>query len=88
MHTLTYDRLINKIIVADDGAVRLLARLQKSVQKGQGFLVMTKKPTIKKSHMLPWEDADDYETLVGRRGQGSALRGEARERQFIHSVPL
>ena len=83
MHTLTYDRLINKIIVADavadDGAVRLLVRLQKSVQKGQGFLVMTKKPTIKNSHMLPWEDADDYETLVGRRGQGSALGGEARE---------
>jgi hypothetical protein len=38
MHKRTYDRLINKIIVADavtdDGAVRLLARLQKSVQKG------------------------------------------------------
>ena len=42
MHRRTYDRLINKIIVADavtdDGAVRLLARLQTSVQKGaRGF---------------------------------------------------
>ena len=48
-------------------------------KRGKGFLVMTKKPTIKKSHMLPWEDADDYETPVGRRGQGSALGVEARE---------
>jgi len=42
MHRRTYDRLINKIIVADavtdDGAVRLLARLQTPVQKGaRGF---------------------------------------------------
>ena len=40
MHRRTYDRLINKIIMADavtdDGAVRLLARLQTSVQKGAG----------------------------------------------------
>ena len=39
MHRRTYDRLINKIIVADsvtdDGAVRLLERLQKSLQNGQ-----------------------------------------------------
>jgi len=38
MHRRTYDRLINKIIVADgvtdDRAVRLLARLQTSVQEG------------------------------------------------------
>lgn len=40
---------------------------------------MTKKPTIKESHILPWEDAVDYETLVGRRGQGSALGRKARE---------
>jgi hypothetical protein len=42
MHRRTYDRLINKIIVADavtdDGAIRLLARLQASVQEGaRGF---------------------------------------------------